>query len=212
MGESLRNQTARIRRSQFLQCRQRFGIFTREHDQLTLAFSFFYLNRCNRSGIVSGGCIGGLHQTGKWRIGARFPRSELIRRIELISAKRKFIVVKNCNAESFLGDYVAGLPQKTLIYCDPPYFHKAERLYLNHFQTVRRTRSKERVGAKYVRTYEKIAKTPYQRMIEHPVVPDTVREKLRTEHAPLNPLVLKKSIDTLTAKIMRKQRDFGNLK
>ena len=34
--------------------------------------------------------------------------------------------------------------------------------YLNHFQTVRRTIEKERVGAKYLRKYEKVAKTPYQ--------------------------------------------------
>ena len=83
-------------------------------------------------------------------------------------------------------------------------------LYLNHFQAVRRTLSKERVGSKYLRKYEKVAKTPYQRMFEHRDVPDTVKEKLRIEHATLNPLVLKKKIDTLTAQIMRKQRDYGN--
>jgi hypothetical protein len=33
-------------------------------------------------------------------------------------------------------------------------------LYLNHFQAVRRTLTKERVGAKYKRTYEKVPKTP----------------------------------------------------
>lgn len=79
-------------------------------------------------------------------------------------------------------------------------------LYLNHFQPVRRTLSKKRVGAKYVRTYEKRAKTPYQRMLEHEDVPDTAKEKLRAEHEKLNPLVLKKKIDTLISKIMKMQK------
>lgn len=76
-------------------------------------------------------------------------------------------------------------------------------LYLNHFQAVRRTLSKERVGAKYRRTYEKTPKTPYQRMLEHEKVPEEVKEKLRAEHAKLNPLLLKKEIDRLTAKILQ---------
>jgi hypothetical protein len=52
-------------------------------------------------------------------------------------------------------------------------------LYLNHFQAVRRTLSKERVGAKYKRTYEKVPKTPYQRMLEHSDILDTVKAQLR---------------------------------
>ena len=67
-------------------------------------------------------------------------------------------------------------------------------LYLNHFQAVRRTLTKERVGAKYKRTYEKIARTPYTRMLEHSDVTESVKKKLREEHAKLNPLVLKKKI------------------
>ena len=84
-------------------------------------------------------------------------------------------------------------------------------LYLNHFQTVRRTESKERIGAKYKRTFEEIAKTPYQRVLERSDVPDEIKDTLCTEHEQLNPLVLKQKIDTLTMKIMKKQRDFGNL-
>lgn len=83
-------------------------------------------------------------------------------------------------------------------------------LYLNHFQTVRRTLSKERVGAKYVRTYEKVPQTPYQRMLYHKDVSDEVKERLRAEHERLNPLGLKEKIDTLVTKIIKKQRDFAN--
>jgi DNA adenine methylase len=105
----------------------------RKVSQLDLGFSFFYLNRCNRSGIVSGGVIGGLKQTGEWKINARFSRKELIRRVELIGSKRSSITVKNMDAERFILEYVPKLPRNTLVYCDPPYFDKADRLYLNHY-------------------------------------------------------------------------------
>jgi DNA adenine methylase len=103
-------------------------------DRFDLGFSIFYLNRCNRSGILTGGVIGGLNQTGKWKIDARFPRNELITRIEAIAARRSSIKIRNWDAERFLTDYVPRLPAETLIYCDPPYFDKAERLYPNHYK------------------------------------------------------------------------------
>lgn len=84
--------------------------------------------------------------------------------------------------------------------------------YLNHFQAVRRTLAKERVGAKYRRTYERVAQTPYQRMLSHPAVPEEVKIRLRHIHESLNPLVLKRKVDTLIEKIMTMQRDYGNKK
>jgi DNA adenine methylase len=105
-----------------------------EFSQLDLGFSLFYLNRCNRSGILSGGVIGGLAQTGRWKIDARFPRNELIQRIEAIVRVKKRIVVKNLDAEEFIRDYVPQLSRKTLVYCDPPYYRDAGRLYLNHYK------------------------------------------------------------------------------
>lgn len=106
----------------------------RNASQLDLGFSFFFLNRCNRSGIASGGVIGGLAQTGRWKMDARFARKELIRRVELIGSKRSSITIKNLDAERFILDYVPKLPRRTLVYCDPPYFNKADRLYLNHYK------------------------------------------------------------------------------
>jgi DNA adenine methylase len=105
-----------------------------EFSQFELGFAAFYLNRCNRSGIVTGGVIGGLDQTGTWKIDARFSRQELIRRVEAIAALKKSITVKDWDAEGYIKEYVSELPEKTLVYCDPPYFHKADRLYLNHYK------------------------------------------------------------------------------
>lgn len=82
-------------------------------------------------------------------------------------------------------------------------------LYLNHFQAVRRTTEKVRVGAKYQRKYEKNPLTPYQRMITHSQVSKELRVHLKQVHEAQNPLVLKQKLDTLYGQIMRQTRDHG---
>lgn len=106
---------------------------TAEFGQIEVGFSLFYLNRCNRSGIPTGGVIGGLDQNGSWLMDARFPRNELIRRIEAIAEKRNQITMKNWDAEKFLVEYVPKMPRKSLVYLDPPYYYQSRRLYLNHY-------------------------------------------------------------------------------
>lgn len=101
---------------------------------IDLGFALFYLNRVNRSGIISGGLIGGLAQVGEWRMDARFPRLELVRRVESIARYRKVIHLRNWDAEKFISQYIPRLPPATLVYCDPPYFDKADRLYTNHYK------------------------------------------------------------------------------
>jgi DNA adenine methylase len=109
----------------------------KKHSRIRVAFATFYLNRCNRSGIiVNGGPIGGYGQEGKWRIDARFNKSELISRIEKIWLYRDRIKVCNLDAIDFLEqvikrDYNDG---NTLVYLDPPYYVKGRELYLNHYQ------------------------------------------------------------------------------
>lgn len=105
-----------------------------KHDELEVGFSAFYLNRCNRSGVLTGGLIGGLAQIGRWKMNARFPRNELIRRIEAIASKKGSITLKNWDAEKFILKYIPSLPAETLVYCDPPYFGQSSRLYLNHYR------------------------------------------------------------------------------
>ena len=83
--------------------------------------------------------------------------------------------------------------------------HMYEKLseYLNHFMPVRRTLTKKRVGAKYVRTYEKIALTPYHRVMHHPTVTAEIKERLRRIHEKLNPAILKKEIDGMIRNIIK---------
>lgn len=107
---------------------------SKEFSQLDVGFSLFYLNRCNRSGIPNGGVIGGLNQQGRWKMDARFPRNELIRRVEAIANNRERVTVTNLDAELFIRSYVRNLPRRTLVYCDPPYYHESTRLYLNYYK------------------------------------------------------------------------------
>ena len=81
--------------------------------------------------------------------------------------------------------------------------------YLLHFVAVRRQVVKERVGAKYRRVYEPTAKTPYQRILEHPGISNNVKTTLREQHARLNPLVLKREIERRLAAVYATQRRYG---
>lgn len=105
-----------------------------QNDLLELGFSTFYLNRCNRSGVLSGGVIGGLDQTGNYKMDARFNRVDLIQRIEAIALFKNQIKLTNTDAESYIINYIPKLPLNTLIYLDPPYYNKAKELYINSYK------------------------------------------------------------------------------
>lgn len=85
-------------------------------------------------------------------------------------------------------------------------YYETLDLYLNHFQAVRRTLSKKRIGAKYHRVFEKKAKTPYERLIEHPKITDKIKQAVKQEHESLNPLLLKEKLDILKKRIFDFQR------
>ena len=99
-----------------------------------LGFATFYMNRTNRSGIIKGGVIGGLQQTGKWKIDARFNRESLISRIESIAFRKKDIRLYNQDITTFIERYMPLYADKAMIYFDPPYFKKGKQLYMNFFE------------------------------------------------------------------------------
>lgn len=104
---------------------------------LELGFATFFLNRCNRSGIIgNGGPIGGIKQHGPWKLGARFNRDDLERRIRQISLYKERISVSGLDAIEFLKKKVAtlGSSRRPFIYLDPPYFEKGQGLYLNAYE------------------------------------------------------------------------------
>lgn len=132
--------------------------------QLKLGFATFFLNRCNRSGIlVSGGPIGGYAQEGKWRLDARFNRLALRDRIEKIELYRDRIEVHNLDALEFLRDTVRPITSRQtpcLVYLDPPYYAKGRQLYLNsytHFDHVALARFLRKARFfKWVLTYDNV--------------------------------------------------------
>lgn len=78
--------------------------------------------------------------------------------------------------------------------------------YLNHFVPSKKCLEKTRIGSKYKRIYDR-AKTAYNRVLDHPEIPNEIKEKLRAEHAKLNPLLLKKKIDNLIKEILQINRN-----
>ncbi len=98
-----------------------------------LGFATFYLNRTNRSGIIKGGVIGGIEQSGNWRMDARFNRETLIERIINIVNRKKSIHIYNKDVSSFVKRYLPKYEQNAFVYFDPPYLGKGKQLYLNFF-------------------------------------------------------------------------------
>ena len=115
--------------------RQRNICVTRNNKySFELGFATFYMNRTNRSGIIKGGVIGGMDQSGLWKMDARFKREELIRRIESIAERKSHIKLYNKDINSFITRYIPLYEENALVYFDPPYFKKGKQLYMNYFQ------------------------------------------------------------------------------
>lgn len=110
-------------------------IYTKQNKKysLDLAFATFFLNRTNRSGILKGGPIGGIEQTGNYGIDARYNAERLIERIRAIAKYKKHIKVYNKEIVRFIENILPDYGQNTLTYFDPPYFNKGPELYKNFF-------------------------------------------------------------------------------
>ena len=106
------------------------------YSKLEVGFATFYLNRCNVSGVIQGGPIGGKEQKGKYLIDARFNKVDLIKRIRRIMAYRDRIQFYNMDASCFIQSEVPKYPQcRTFLNIDPPYVKKGPLLYHNSFTT-----------------------------------------------------------------------------
>jgi len=125
-------------------------------SRLRRGFSAFYLNRCNRSGIiVNAGPIGGIKQTGKWKLGARFNKAELRRRCKKVAEYRERIHVSCYDGIHFIESLD---PESTFFFVDPPYFEKGPTLYLNaldnEYHTALAAQMRAMRNAAWVLTYD----------------------------------------------------------
>lgn len=67
--------------------------------------------------------------------------------------------------------------------------------YQNHFRPTFKLAKREKKGGKTIKTYEKKPQTPYARLLASPDLTEATKERLRAEHATLNPWTLKKDIE-----------------
>jgi len=78
------------------------------------------------------------------------------------------------------------------------------RDYINFFLPSVKCVERKRVGAKIVKRYDK-AKTPFARVCESKDVPEETKEKLHEIYQTLNPVELRRQIDTLVSKIFKRK-------
>lgn len=103
-------------------------------SNIEVGFATFYLNRCNVSGIIRGGPIGGNGQNGTYGLDARFNRSDLIRKVQKIKEYSDQIKIYNNDAVDFLHVLERTYdPDKIFLNIDPPYVNKGPILYENSF-------------------------------------------------------------------------------
>lgn len=97
-------------------------------------FATLFVNRTNRSGILKGGVIGGKDQTGTYKLDARFNKDMIASRLDRIAQHADKITVHQEDAFSLLNRASDFLPDRSLIYLDPPYYVKGRDLYRNFYK------------------------------------------------------------------------------
>lgn len=105
-------------------------------DQIERAFKCLFLNRTSFSGALSAtaGPIGGMAQKSEYKIGCRYNRYALAERIWELSRLSHRVSVKNTDFRRLIASYRAAATRRGIVpndfwYLDPPFFHKADRLY-----------------------------------------------------------------------------------
>jgi len=110
------------------------AIYISIKNERKLAFATLFLNRTNRSGIMNGGPIGGIDQSGIWKVNARFTKQTIIDRLEKVKKFGNKIEVYNMDGIELLKKLEGRKNRgQYFIFLDPPYFQKGQSLYLNHY-------------------------------------------------------------------------------
>lgn len=124
------------------------------------AFSSFFLNRTNVSGIIGGGPIGGKKQDGKYKLDCRFNKKKLIQKIITISSLKERIELFNLDANKFIVNRIKDYScLNTFIFFDPPYFEQGKNLYLSFVNKNEHAKLAENIknlkDYKWITTYDK---------------------------------------------------------
>ena len=105
---------------------------TSDGPSFELGKAALYLNRTNRSGILRGGPIGGMSQSGGYRLDARFNRDGLCEKVLAIASRSDAIELHNEDACDFI-DGTLVHAKRVFANFDPPYVVKGPGLYENHY-------------------------------------------------------------------------------
>ena len=129
-------------------------------DLHTLGFATLFLNRTNRSGILGGGVIGGMDQTGDWKLDARFNRPDLVARVRKVNRYASRVKLYCSDALDFTNEVVPTLGANSFIFYDPPYIENGRQMYLNEYKLgdhIRLAKSVTKLRQPWIVTYDSAA-------------------------------------------------------
>lgn len=96
------------------------------------AFATLFLNRTNRSGIISGGPIGGYHQASNTKLYDRLNIDALVKKIKFISSNKDRIKLTNIDAIELIREIRRSTDKdNSFIFFDPPYYCQGKNLYFS---------------------------------------------------------------------------------
>ena len=125
--------------------------------RLDLGFSTLFLNRTNRSGILKGGVIGGLNQSGTYKLDCRFNRDDLTSKIERIALHKDKVHLHRMDAEQFIRLELPNVERDALVNIDPPYYRAGPELYTkfyNHEDHVSLAKAVGEIKQRWMVTYD----------------------------------------------------------
>lgn len=125
-------------------------------NTLDIGFATFFLNRCNRSGILSANPIGGINQNGNYRLDCRFNKDRLIELIEIIYERRSQIEVFNLDAHHFIKEMDRSIENIFFMF-DPPYVGAGPLLYKSNYDALKHQELSSLVQTlhnKWIMTYD----------------------------------------------------------
>ena len=143
---------------------------------------------------------------------AQAPRVEMTRTRPYMKNDHARIEQKNyTNVREFVGYVRIDNPEAVQIMNE---LYAVMEDYINFFLPSVKCISKERIGSRYIRKYDK-AQTACQRVLAHPKISNETKEKLKTKYATLNPKILKTKSDRLINRLYAKKsaaqnKSYGN--
>lgn len=177
-------------------------------DDVTLGFATFFLNRCNRSGILGARPIGGLDQAGPWKIDARYNREALARRIEVIGGYGARISVSQLDARDFLASLeTSQVARDLLVYVDPPYLGQGDDLYLDSLSTDDHQQLAQQLRQSDLRwflTYDADPRIPDQLYPGLPCVEFDIAHTAQIQHIGTEYAVFSRNLTNIPGRLMRR--------